>query len=108
MKLLGFIDYLVTPTKLEGFYRTQNISAEAEGLSIYLAGSLTIESKVRLFGIEETGGQIHFQQDGVDYIYLLEIDLATGLVEADPNLKGNKASDLELADRLMRYAIYDA
>ena len=108
MNLLDFIEYLTNPHKLEGFYRAQGINNETEILIIYLVGSLNLESAVKLFGIEETGGLTHFQQDTIDYVSLLGVDEAIELLTTDLTFQDKKVTNLDRANRLLEYAIYDA
>jgi hypothetical protein len=108
MKLLDLIDYLVMPSKLEAFYREHGINEESESLSICMQNSLSIDSDVAIFGIEETGEHINFQKDGIDYVDMLPVDLAIDLIESGLGLKHKDVTNLDIANRLLEYAIYDA
>ena len=108
MNLLDFVDYLLDPVKLAGFYRQQGFGPEAvqEGLTIYMVGStITLAAAIRLLSFEETEGRIDIQLDGVAYVYVLEVDLAIDLLRAsEPGV----VIKLNQANRIVEYAIYDA
>ncbi len=108
MKLLDFVDYLLDPVKLANFYRQQGFGPETveEGLTIYMVSStITLDADIRLLSFEETEGLIDIQLDGVDYVYVLEVDLALDLLRAaEPGI----LTKLEQANRIVEYAIYDA
>jgi hypothetical protein len=108
MKLLEFIDYLLDPAKLADFYHQQSFSPDARkhGLTIYIVGAtITIDADIRLLTFEESEGLIEVQLDGVDYVYVLEVDLAIDLLMAsEPGV----VTKLEQANRIIHYAIYDA
>jgi hypothetical protein len=108
MKLLDFVDYLLDPAKLEDFYRQQGFSpaAREHGLTIYMVGAtITLDANICLLTFEETQGRIEVQLDGVDYVYVLEVDLAIDLLlAAEPGV----VTKLDQANRIVQYAIYDA
>jgi hypothetical protein len=108
MNLLDFVDYLLNPSKLAHYYRQQGFDPEAleHGLTIYMVGStITVDADIRLLTFEETQGLIAVQLDGVDYIYVLEVDVAIDLLLAsEPGV----VTKLEQANRIVEYAIYDA
>jgi hypothetical protein len=108
MKLLEFVDHLLDPAKLAQFYRQQGFGPEAveERLTIYMVGStITVDADIRLLTFEETQGLISVQLDGIDYVYVLEVDLAIDLLLAsEPGV----VTKLDQANRIVEYAIYDA
>jgi hypothetical protein len=108
MKLLDFVDYLLDPAKLEDFYRQQGFSPDARehGLTIYMVGAtIALDADIRLLTFEETQGLIAVQVDGVNYVYVLEVDLAIDLLLAsEPGV----VTKLDQANRIVEYAIYDA
>jgi hypothetical protein len=109
MKLLDFVDYLLDPAKLADFYRQQGFDPEAveeEGLTIYMVGStITVDADIRLLTFEETEGLVEVHLDGVDYIYVLEVDLAIDLLLAP---ESGVVTKLDQANLIVQYAIYDA
>jgi hypothetical protein len=108
MKLLDFVDYLLDPAKLAEFYRHQGFGPEAleHGLTIYMVGAtIMLDADIRLLTFEETQGRIAVQLDGIDYVYVLEVDLAIDLlVASEPGV----VTKLDQANRIVQYAIYDA
>lgn len=85
MNLLAFVDYLLDPVKLADFYRQLGFGPAAveEGITIYMFGStITLAADIRLLTFEETEGRVDLQLDGVDYVYVLEVDLAIDLLRA--------------------------
>jgi len=108
MNLLDFVDYLLDSVKLAAFYRQQGFGPEAveEGLTIYMVGStITLAADIRLLTFEETEGRSKIQLNGIDYVYVLEVDLAIDLLRAaEPGV----VTKLDQANRIVEYAIYDA
>ena len=108
MNLLAFIDYLLAPAKLADLYRQQGFGPEAveQGLTIYIVGTtITVDADIRLLSFDETQGRTVVQLDGVDYIYVLEVDLAIDLLlTPEPGV----VTKLEQANRIVQYAVYDA
>jgi hypothetical protein len=108
MKLLEFVDYLLDPAKLADFYHQQGFGPEVveHRLTIYMVGStIMLDADIRLLTFEETEGFIEVQLNGVDYVYVLEVDLAIDLLMAsEPGV----VTKLDQANRIVEYAIYDA
>jgi hypothetical protein len=109
MKLLEFVDYLLDPAKLAGFYREQGFSSKAVeegGITIYMVGStIKLDADIRLLTIEETEGRTKMQLDGIDYCYVLEVDLASDLIR---DSEAGVVTKLDQANRIIHYALYDA
>jgi hypothetical protein len=108
MNLLDFVDYLLDPVKLADFYRQQGFGLEAvqEGLTLYMVGStITLDATIRLLTFEETEGRSKIQLNGIDYVYVLEVDVAIDLLRAaEPGVVTKR----EQANRIVEYALYDA
>ena len=107
MKLNDVIRYLREPEKLNKFLESEKISGDTEELIIYMKNSLSIDSEIKFFGMEETGDLLNFGKDGIDYVQLFPISLATDALEF-LNLTEEKYDDLAAAKRLLDYRINDA
>jgi hypothetical protein len=108
MKLPEFVDYLLDPDKLALFYRQQGFSPAAveEGVTIYMVGSIIkLDADIRLLTSEETGWRSKVRLDGVDYISVLEVDLAIDLITG---FEAGVVTKLDKANRIVHYALYDA
>lgn len=108
MKLTELINFLTNPERLEDLYKEQGVNTESEALLIYLREALSLESEIAFFTIEETGGDLFFTKDGVQYIALFSVDHTIDLIEHDLDLKNKGYSDLAIAQRLLEYRINDA
>lgn len=108
MKLVELVNFLIHPEKLVQLYNEQGLNTTSEALLIYMQGSLSMESNIMIFEIEETEDDLIFKKDGMKYIQLFPIDYAVELIESDLNMKNKGYSDLEIAKRLLEYREKDA
>ena len=108
MKLIDLIKYLVNSDKLQELYTDKNLNSASEALLIYMQGELSLDSEIVFFEIEETGDDLVYEKNGIQYIQFFPIDYATELIESDLDLKGKQYSDIEIAKRLLEYRIKDA
>ncbi|OJW02648.1 MAG: hypothetical protein BGO52_00605 [Sphingobacteriales bacterium 44-61] len=103
MNLLELIKYLLDPKLLRTLYQERGINRDSEALLIYLSESLSLNSEVEIFAIEETEDNLVFEKDGVRYIQLFPLDYTLDLINFDLDLIGKGYSDLEIAKRLLNY-----
>lgn len=108
MKLVDLIKYLMNPEKLDNFLQNQGLNTDSEALLIYMQEYLNVEAEISILEIEETEDDLVFEKEGIRYIQLFPIEYAIDLIENDLNLKGKGYSDLEIAERLIKYRNYDA
>ena len=108
MKLIEFVEYIEISYTMEILYQNLGIIELDEDASIYMEGSLSLESNIAFFSLTETGGRTRFRKNEIEYTSFLPIDVAVDLLQSDLNLKSNKITNSDRADRLLRYAIYDA
>lgn len=108
MKLLELIKFLTNPEKLKELYQEQKLNTESEALLIYMKGTLSLESEVVFFEIEETEDDLIFEKEGIKFIQLFPLEYAVDLIESDLNLKNKGYSDFEIAERLLEYRKNDA
>lgn len=83
-----------------------DLNNESEFLLIYMKYSLTIDSDVFIFPIEETEDDILFEKKGVKYVQLFAVYHALELIE--PDLKGKRGTDSKIAESLLEYRLKDA
>ena len=108
MKLVDLIEYLLEPSKLQRLYQLQGINQEAieeNDLCIYMEGELSLDSPIRFIPPQESGDRIRFQKEGIEYVYLLEVYLAIEFLE---DIQAQLPSNVERAESLLQYALYDA
>ena len=109
MKLLEFVDYLLDPDKLADFYRELGLFPELVdeyGVAMYMVGkTIELEADIRLLSFRETKGRIEIQLDGLEYVYVLEVDLAHDLLS---DSEVGVVTKLDQAKRIIHYALYDA
>ena len=108
MKLPELIKFLLDPDQLKALYQKLGVNSDSEALLIYLRETLSLESEISIFEIEETEDDIFFDKDGVQYVQLFAVNHAKDLIEFDLNLKDKGYSDVQIAQRLLDYRINDA
>lgn len=108
MKLVELIKYLTNPEQLEELYQEQGLNTESEALLIYLRGALDLGADIAIFEIEETGDDLVFEKEEIQYVQLFPVDYAIELIESDLDLKDKGYSDLEITQRLLAYRQKDA
>lgn len=108
MNLGNLVKFLLTPEQLGELFNEMNVDLESETLLIYMKDSLSLESEVAIFSIEETEDYIQFKKDNVNYYQLFPVETAIELIETDLNLKNKGYSDLDIARRLLDYRFNDA
>lgn len=108
MKLIELIKYLVNPEKLGELYQQQGLNTESEAILIYMKGDLDLESEILFFEIEETDDFLVFEKDDIKYVQLFSVEHIINLIENDLDMKDKGYSDLEIAERLLKYRKYDA
>jgi hypothetical protein len=108
MKLEELIGYLLDNDRLEELYRMQDIGLKSESILIYMKDSLTLNSEIVLFEIEETNDEIVYQKKETKYIQFFPIEYTISLIELDLNLKNKGYTNLEIAQKLLEYRENDA
>lgn len=53
MEYINFIDYLVSPEKIDGLLSNLKVNEDSEALIICLKDNLSLNSEIAIFGIEE-------------------------------------------------------
>ena len=108
MKLLEFVDYLLSPAKLAGFYRDLGLFPELVdeyGVAIYMVGStIDLDADIRLLSYRETRGRTEIHLDGNAYVYVVDVDLASDLIK---DSKADVVTKLDQANRIIYHALYD-
>lgn len=108
MKLENLIKYLTNDENLEMLLSANGLSSESEALLIYMKNSLDIDSEIELLPIEETNDDIIFVKDGINYFQVFPVDYAINLINFDLNLSGRGFSDIQIAQRLFEFRVFDA
>ena len=109
MKLVDLIEFLKDQDELEQLFEREKLNTESEAIIICMERALDIESEIKLFEIEETGGNLVFEKNGIRYIELFPAYHAMEIIESyfdKPEEKGY--SNLEIAERLLEYREKDA
>lgn len=108
MKLLEFVPYLTHPHRLSELYRERGLDEETDSLSIYMQDVISVDSDIRLFTDEEVDGEAQVRVEGIFYTELLPVNLAVELLQTDTGLQHPGVTDVDRAERIVAYAIYDA
>jgi hypothetical protein len=109
MKLINLIEYLKDQDKLEQLFEREKLNTESEAIIICMEKSIDLESEIKLFEIEETGGNLTFEKNGIPYVEFFPAYYAMEFVESYCDGPGGKAyTDLNIAKRLLEYRIKDA
>lgn len=107
MNFINFIDYLISPKKLDNLLTELNVDRESEAFIACLKDSLDVNSEVSIFGIEETDGKLMFEKDGAKFIELFPLEMVEEMATDYVNTYKNM-SHSEIAQRLIDYRINDA
>jgi len=105
MTLQELIPYLKNEQLLLRLYELKGINPESEAILIYFKNYLSLENEITLFEIEKTDDNIEYVGNNEKFIQLMPITLATELIYKD---FASLTDNLEIATRLINYAIYDA
>ncbi|MBB1150184.1 MULTISPECIES: hypothetical protein [unclassified Myroides] len=108
MKLVELINYLMNPKLLVGLYQEQGLNKQSEALLIYMQETLSLESSIVIFEIEETDDDLVFEKEGIQYVQLFPVDYAITLIDFDLELKDKGYSNLKIAQMLLEYRKKDA
>lgn len=108
MKLVDIIEHLMTHEKLEGFYYDKDFNLNSDEISIYMKDSINIDSEIYFFEVEETDGEVLYKKDGIEYIYFFPLEHTAELIQDELDLKNKEYTNLQIAQRLIQYRIYDA
>lgn len=73
MTFIELIVHLVGQRPIELLYREH-------GVTVYLSEVLAVDADVALLGLDKTDGDIRYVQDGVPWLYCLELDLVEEMV----------------------------
>ncbi len=108
VKLQGIVYYLLKPDELNEILKVFEFSSDYEVVLIYLVDSLSLESEIMLFDIEETGDRLLFEKNNRIYHQLFPFEHAADIIEFDLNLKNNHESAEQIAAKLLDYRLKDA
>ncbi len=107
MILENLIDYLDNSKKIDELYETYKVNTDSEAILVYMEHSLSLNSEIFLFDIEETEDKIQYKKNNTLFIQLFPVEYAIELLD-DLNLKNQGLSNLDIANRLLQYRINDA
>ncbi|WP_413512612.1 hypothetical protein [Myroides odoratus] len=65
--------------------------------------TLSLESSIVIFEIEETDDDLVFEKEEIQYIQLFPVDYAIALIDFDLELKDKGYSNLKIAQMLLEY-----
>jgi hypothetical protein len=108
MNLIILIGFIVVPAKLEKFYVEQELDMDSEALIIYMKESLSMESEIYIYPIEETDDDLVYEKNGIKFIQFFPLDYALELINSDLQLKKMGLTDQAIAERLLEYRLMDA
>lgn len=106
MKLVDLVAYFRNGGTFEDFCKTQALDAGAEVIEIYAQSPVGLESKLRFFPLEETGGQTEVVSDGAKYQSLFDFFYFLEAIGEPKSLESPE--DAALAQMLLSYALKDA
>lgn len=108
MNLITLIGYIIDPVRREELYVQQRLDRESEALIIYMKESLSVDSDIYIYSIEETEDDLIFEKNGVKFIQFFPIDYALDLINSDLELMNKGFTDRNIAERLLEYRLKDA
>jgi hypothetical protein len=107
MNLIGLMKYLREEGFAFHFVETRYPEVDYYNAEVYLKGSLSIESEVKIFDGEKIEGMIEMEVEGAKYINLFTLDL---LVETYQDYANGSDSilDIDVAEKIINYRVNDA
>ncbi|SDL83901.1 hypothetical protein [Pedobacter antarcticus] len=108
MNLITLIGFIVVPVKLEEFYIEHELDMDSEALIIYMKESLSMESEIYIYPIEETDDDLVYEKNGIKFIQFFPLDYALELINSDLQLMNKGLTDRAIAERLLEYRLKDA
>lgn len=105
MTFIELIAHLAGQRPIEPLYREHGVTVDTPGVTVYLREVLAVDADIALLGVDKTDGDIRYVQDGVQWLYCLELDLVEEMV-AEGVADG--MSPAAIAARVLDYACYDA
>jgi hypothetical protein len=106
MKMIDLVAYFRNGGTFEDFCKMQALDSRSEVIEIYAQAPVSLDSQLRFFPIEETGGQAEVVSDGIKYQTLFDV---VYFLEVIGERKGRESlGDAELAQILISYALKDA
>lgn len=108
MKLLELVSYFKDGGSFKEFCEKLSLNLESEVVEIFMTKPFHLENDLSFFEIEKTEGRVEFNQDGIMYHNLFDFYYFLGVIE-ESNLEADKSiSNIEIAERLLSFAINDA
>ncbi|WP_121966604.1 hypothetical protein [Myroides sp. N17-2] len=109
MKLIELMHYFrEADSNYKDFCKIQSLNVESEVIEIYMRSPLRLENDLGFFDIEETGGTIDFEFEGIKFSNLFDFYFFLDAISELNNHKSEQLSDQEVAERLFRYVINNA
>ncbi|MCC7064089.1 MAG: hypothetical protein IT456_14865 [Planctomycetes bacterium] len=106
MQLMDLVRLFRQGATLDSFCRNHALSPESEAIEIFAQAPVSLHAELGFFPIEETGGRIEFQSNGVRYCSLFDFFYFLAVIE---EVNDDAAMDDALvAKMLFSYATKDA
>ncbi len=108
MKLVELISYFRNGGSFEDFCQSQSLDIDSEVVEIYMEKPYGIENRLAFFESEKTDNAIEHTFNGVKYYNLFDFYYFLDAIEESNSGENASLKDIELAQRLFNYALYDA
>ena len=105
MSIPELVHLLLHPNLLQEFYSKLGVNNESENINIYLKNELSIESEVFIF--DEVAEYLEIYKNNVKYMFFFSMDDIKELL-LDLGLLDKSYTELQIAERLLHYRIFDA
>jgi hypothetical protein len=107
-KLVDLVKYFREGGDFEEFCRKHSLDLESEAIEIYMKDKLSIDSELAYFEFEKTQGKVNYYIDGIKYVGFFDFYFFQEMIEVSNIGEYKNLSHLDLAKRIVSYAINDA
>jgi len=109
MKLVEIVNYFESEASLQEIYSDLKLEGDSDNIGVYMKNSIDINSDIYFFDEAETGDLIEITKEGIKYFNLFSLGLGVEFYSYFKDyFEINNYSDLQKAQRLVEYVIYDA
>ena len=106
--MVDLVKYFRLDGSFEKFCKDNSLNIDSEVIEIYGIPPLNMDSELGFFPVELTKGQVNYRSGDTDYISLFDFFFFMDAVKESKNEHNQHFSDIEIAEKLMGYAINDA
>lgn len=108
MNLTNLVSFFRTGGTFEEFCIKHELDSETEVIEIFAAKPFGLDMDLAFFPIEETEGAIEHTANSIHYHNLFDFYFFLDAIEESKNSQNEIFSDMQIAEKLLNYAINNA